>query len=265
MERALPHSPLLITVALIATWSSGWAEPAPRVKRPRPGDETGLDQTPLVAPGADGVDWEPALTSWEVIAAERIIARLPLSRFERDGLIKLATERFEDRDEVLDFLALRPGQDVLDLGCGIGWFTIPIASEVTPRGMVFATEVRQPPLLVLGERLEEQSHALSSRVRALETSTTDPELPTHRVDVVFMAHLGFLLRDPPDAATELLLSNVRRVLRPTGRVVAIQWMGGPEGQDPLSLVLNLEDAGFELVEAEYDELNDTWLMEFLPR
>jgi SAM-dependent methyltransferase len=212
---------------------------------------------------SDRFDWEPSISGPEVIEVERIVRSMFSDPAAQDGLIRLATERFEDRDEVLDFLALRPGNRVLDLGCGVGWFTIPLAEAVGPRGLVYALEIRQEPIDVLRHRLRRRPPEVARRVRVERSTATSTGLQTHAVDVVLLAHLGFLLRDPLDVDTQHLLRDLHRAVRPGGRVVAVQWMGGPEGDDPLPLILNLEDAGFELHDAQFDPLNDSWLLELL--
>lgn len=38
---------------------------------------------------------------------------------------------------------IRPGTTVVDLGCGLGFFTLPLASYVDNRGLVYAIDADQ--------------------------------------------------------------------------------------------------------------------------
>jgi cyclopropane fatty-acyl-phospholipid synthase-like methyltransferase len=44
-------------------------------------------------------------------------------------------------DQVLDALALQPGQTVCDIGAGPGYFALRAAKRVGPQGRVFAVDV----------------------------------------------------------------------------------------------------------------------------
>lgn len=215
------------------------------------------------SPSLDGLDWEPAIGDPRAALVERLVRRRYTDPYQQNGLIRLATERFEDRGEVLDFLALRPGDRVLDLGCGVGWFSIPMAEEVGPAGRVHALELRKEPLEVLEDQLDHYGPARAGRVYMTLNTPADTGLKPRSVDVAFFAHLGFLLRSPLDFDTAALLTDVRRTLRTDGRLVVVQWMGGHEGDDPMTLILNIEDAGFELHDWRHDTLNNTWMLEFL--
>jgi SAM-dependent methyltransferase len=207
-------------------------------------------------------DWEPTITSREVREVEAIVRDLFTDPGEREGLLQLATSRYEDRDAVLDWLALQSGDRALDLGCGIGWFSIPMAEQVGARGRVWALEVRSNPLEILKRRLAWR-RPLGEALRPRFSEPSRTGLPPATLDAALFVHLGFLLRSPADPETTTLLRDVHRALRADGRLVVAQWMEGPEGDDILSLVLNLEDAGFELLDWTYDEVHETWMLELV--
>jgi len=139
--------------------------------------------------------WEPAVQSREV-AELRHLARVHFADTdESDALVRLATDRYEDRQEVLDWLALQPGDRVLDLGCGIGWFTLPMARQVGPGGIVHALELRETLVRMVLLRMKREP-ALTRTVRVRMSKPDSTGLPEASVDVALFSHLGFLLRAP---------------------------------------------------------------------
>ena len=58
-------------------------------------------------------------------------------------LIRQSRQREEDCATMLAELRLRPGMTVCDMGCGNGFYTLPIARAVGPRGVVYAVDIQQ--------------------------------------------------------------------------------------------------------------------------
>jgi ubiquinone/menaquinone biosynthesis C-methylase UbiE len=50
-------------------------------------------------------------------------------------------ERFRKPEETISFLEIEEGNKVLDFGCGIGSYTIPVAQLVGPSGRVYALDI----------------------------------------------------------------------------------------------------------------------------
>lgn len=113
---------------------------------------------------------------------------------------------------------LRPGMDVLDLGCGPGSITVGLAHAVAP-GRVIGVD-REASQVALA-RARADAEGLSSLEWVVAGATSLP-LGDACVDAAF-AHA--LLEHLPDPAAAL--AEVRRVLRPGGVVVAVSpdWGG----------------------------------------
>jgi len=120
--------------------------------------------------------------------------------------------------DVLALLDLHPGQIVADIGCGPGFFTLPIARRVQPDGRVIAVDI-VPELLAL----------LRQRVAAADIAHVDSRLSEEShfpVDSESCDRLlaAFLLHELADPAA--FMREVRRVLRPGARGLAVDW--GPQ-------------------------------------
>jgi SAM-dependent methyltransferase len=107
---------------------------------------------------------------------------------------------------------LRPGTEVLDLGCGNGISTLPLID----RG---ANVVGVDPDVVM---LERAGGRLEGRARLLEGRAEAIPLPDESVDLVIAAQAAQWFREP-EASGE-----IRRVLRPGGSVAYLWKYPAPE-------------------------------------
>jgi SAM-dependent methyltransferase len=108
--------------------------------------------------------------------------------------------------------ALRPGERVLDVGCGCGTSTLAAADAVGPTGAVLGIDVSAPMLARARERSSARPRVA---YRECDASTEALE-PTF--DVVLSRFGVMFFRDPVAAFT-----NLRGALRPGGRLAFICW------------------------------------------
>ncbi len=113
-------------------------------------------------------------------------------------------------------LDLKAGQTVLDLGCGPGFWTLPLAEIVGPKGTVCALDVSEEMLADLGSRDP------PAQVQLVRGELPKIDLPDASVDWIWAAFV-FHEVEPP----EQLAAEMRRVTRPDGRVAVLDWR--PEG------------------------------------
>ena len=122
---------------------------------------------------------------------------------------------FRERVEyVMKELDLRPGDTVLDLGCGDGWWTEPIAKAVGPEGVVHAAEVSTKLVDGLKKRFVN-----TPQVKPYQSPTDATGLPDDSCDLVFLSQTYHHL--PKDKRVEYL-NHLRKVIKPTGRLVVIE-------------------------------------------
>lgn len=106
-------------------------------------------------------------------------------------------------------LTLRPGEDVLDVGCGQGACTVPAAHAVGPRGSVTGIDVAEA--MVDGARAEVADEGLTN-VSVRTGDATAPEFRAGSFDAVVAGLVMFMLPDPAGAAR-----RYHSLLRPGGR------------------------------------------------
>lgn len=147
-------------------------------------------------------------------------------------------------DETLVKAGIKPGDIVLDLGCGMGYFSFPAARMIGPKGMVHAVDVSGVMLA------EVRSRAASSGIFNLRTHQAPHgqlTLPDAPFTFCLISDTLHEVEDKP-----LFLSAVAAALRPGARLAVIEWAkketkGGPPLKDRLGedeIQVLLKKAGF---------------------
>lgn len=118
---------------------------------------------------------------------------------------------FLRRETLRDLLAPAPGERMLEIGPGTGYYTLDIASRLAPGGRLDALDVQQP-------MLDELMHRADGRgiVNIVPQHGDARHLPYP--DATFdAAYLVATLGEIPDQ--DQALREMRRVIRPGGRLV----------------------------------------------
>jgi demethylmenaquinone methyltransferase/2-methoxy-6-polyprenyl-1,4-benzoquinol methylase len=142
------------------------------------------------------------IASREVSLSDRIHFRM-MSLVHQD-LYRL----FRDPYEVLNAAGLELGQEVLEVGCGPGFFTIPAARIVGEKGCVHALDVN--PLAVAKVRRKIEGDGVTN-VKAILADAAETGLPDESFDLVFLFGFGNPVGDMDGILTEL-----HRLLKPAG-------------------------------------------------
>ncbi len=112
-------------------------------------------------------------------------------------------------------LALQPGERVLDIGCGAGATTVQLAAAVGPTGTAVGMDISRP-LLEIARRRAPALTFLEGDAQTYAFGPAAFDAAFSRFGVMFFA-------DPAAAFT-----NIRRALRPGGRLAFICWRTPPE-------------------------------------
>lgn len=120
---------------------------------------------------------------------------------------------FQNPEAILAGL-IAPGQTAVDIGCGIGYFTLALARLVGEHGLVFAVDLQSHMLNGLQRRAERQG--LSKRIR-LHQCTPDSLGLSEPVDFI----LAFwMVHEVPDRAR--LFREIRSLLKPQARLLFVE-------------------------------------------
>jgi ubiquinone/menaquinone biosynthesis C-methylase UbiE len=152
---------------------------------------------------------------------------------------------------------IQASQTVLDLGCGPGFWTLPLAEIVGSQGTVWALDVSQEMLEALAERQP------PAQVRLLRSELPHINLPNASVDWVWGA---FVVHEVEPLSG--LMNEMRRVLRPAGRIGLLDWRpdaihdNGPPRHhrlDPEIVCGAMQESGFQLLPVTWKD-EDAYLI-----
>lgn len=220
----------------------------------RPGSATNTTRrrpcglAPLVSLWAIGIGVAPAQSGYST----RISDPKALS-------IESSTERgYKSKaDYILHELDLRPGDVVVDIGAGDGWWSERMAQIVGDKGVVHAAEVEQ-------KKVDQMKGKFASipQIHPYLCPTDRPGLPEHSCDLAFLSQSYHHLDKDGRVA---YLKGLHAILKPDGRLAIIEkyieiGLGeGTHGTRLSRLIQQAEEAGWvplrmELMPATYHYL-----------
>ena len=163
-------------------------------------------------------------------------------------------------DEVLKLMNVKPGQVIVDIGAGSGYFTRRFAAAVGPAGKAIGVEIDS----AMVHKLNADARRLSlTNYEARLVPPDDPMLDASSVDVIFLCDTYHHISD-----RAAYFAKVRHALKRGGRLVNIDYVrtkDRPEhSSDKGEVVDELRRAGFRLAR-EFDLLlPKQYFLEFEP-
>jgi SAM-dependent methyltransferase len=149
--------------------------------------------------------------------------------------------RFIYRPDRLAERYVRPGDRVLDFGCGPGFFTRAFASRVGAGGQVFSVDLQEEMLAILKTNLGPEG--LLPRVRTHRCEPDAINLPADLNGTIDVAFTIFVVHEVPHP--EKLFREIFLLLRPGGTLFYTEppiLVSGREFRDTLALA---EKIGFQ--------------------
>ena len=121
-----------------------------------------------------------------------------------------------EADRLAEFLKIRPGSRVAEIGAGTGALATEMARRVGPAGAVFATELNPERRAQIAQRA-----ARLPQLTAVEAGADVTKLPFDCCDAIYMRAVLHHIAAPDAYARELA-----RAVRPGGRVAIIDFPPG---------------------------------------
>ena len=117
--------------------------------------------------------------------------------------------RFFGPTKILQGADIHPGQIVLEVGCGTGFFTIPAAQLIGDQGCLLAMDVLPASVEMVAEKVQA---ANLENVRVVQGDALDTKLEAQSMDVVLL----FGVIPAPMLPLDQLLPEMHRILKPEG-------------------------------------------------
>ena len=158
------------------------------------------------------------------------------------------------REALLDLAGIRPGDELLDIGCGTGTLAISAWPRVRP-GSVTGTDISEPMLAAARRKAWRAGYDITF----IQAQASDLPCPDDRFDIALMTTVMHMI---PVGLRRKSLEEIAPVLKPGGRALLVDYGGplearrkmsarhGPHGSfDLYRLEDELEKAGFSNVRA----------------
>jgi ubiquinone/menaquinone biosynthesis C-methylase UbiE len=128
---------------------------------------------------------------------------------------------FRDPYKALDAAGIEAGQNVLEVGCGPGFFTIPAARIVGKDGDVLALDINPAAVEYVQQKIAAEG---VGNARAIVADVSETGLPENSFDLIFVFGFARPIGDITSIWTEL-----HRLLKPQG-VLSIEGRLHPPSQ-----------------------------------
>ncbi len=138
---------------------------------------------------------------------------------------------FRNPYKLLKAAGLKPGQKVLEVGCGPGFFTIPAAEIVGNEGSLYAVDVHPLAIKRVQKKIERKG---IKNVTPILANASNTRLPDRSVDLTFLFGLRYIA-----GGLENVISEIHRILK-SGGVFSFEKTRGPEKK----LIEEVEKGGF---------------------
>ncbi len=118
-------------------------------------------------------------------------------------------------DETLQALGLEVNDIVADIGCGIGYFTMPIAKIVERTNKIYALDTSKEMLLEVKSRAKA---AEIDNIITIETEEYDLKLSDETVSFSLLVNVLHEIEEK-----ELFLKEIKRIMKQSGKIAIVEW------------------------------------------
>jgi len=149
--------------------------------------------------------------------------------------------KWQNPEAILMEIGLKAGDTFMDIGCGHGFFALPAAGIVGEAGLVYGVDTNRVAIKDL-EDIARQKGIRNLKLRAAKAERT--VFYEACADMIFF---GIDLHDFQDPSK--VLQNARKMIKPGGRLVDLDWKKEPSPWGP-PLEIRFEEAKAQkLIEA----------------
>jgi len=138
--------------------------------------------------------------------------------FQAKMFNKKASDPKNKPDQIIEAVALKPGQSIADIGSGGGYFSLRFAEIVGDEGVVYAVDTKPEFLEYIKNNARERG--LNNIVPVLIREDR-LDLPGKGLDFIFMRNVTHHIPNRIE-----YFKNLKRFLKPDGRIAIIEYKKG---------------------------------------
>jgi len=177
-----------------------------------------------------------------------------MANFQAKMFNKKASDPKNKPDQVVESIALKPGQSIADIGCGGGYFSLRFAEMVGKEGRVYAIDTKPEFLEYVKNSAKEKG---LDNVVPMLVSGNKLDLPQKSLDFIFMRNVTHHIPNRVE-----YFRNLKQFLKTDGKIIIIEYKRGKPFTfrgifrhyiPKETIIQEMEEAGY-LVEKEFDFL-----------
>lgn len=138
---------------------------------------------------------------------------------KEDPEVKAGRGGFINQDRIISQLGIKDGMVIADMGCGAGYFTIPMAKMLHNTGQVYAIDVLTAALESVASQAKLFGLLNVYKKRANVEVMGGTGIEEGKIDLVVMANILFQCQD-----RDMLFQEAKRILTQGGRIAVIDWV-----------------------------------------
>ncbi|MEN8207621.1 MAG: methyltransferase domain-containing protein [Candidatus Fermentibacteria bacterium] len=138
---------------------------------------------------------------------------------------------------------IKEGMTVMDVGCAMGFFSIPMAEMVGPDGRVICIDLQEKMVQKLYRKAKKKNLQDSIEARVCKRDTLNVDDLSNAADFILAASV---IHEVPDGAS--LLTELYGVLKEDGKLLVIEPGGHVSEQDFRATVDTAVKCGFTILE-----------------
>jgi ubiquinone/menaquinone biosynthesis C-methylase UbiE len=124
-------------------------------------------------------------------------------------------------------LGLRDGMRIADLGAGSGHYTLAAAAAIGSEGRVYAVDVHEDMLTHIRDGANRAGYRNIETVWGNIEKPGGTKLRDHILDAAILSNVLFQIEH-----RDVLLAEIKRILKPGGKLLVIDWAGAYGGMGP---------------------------------
>lgn len=142
-------------------------------------------------------------------------------------------------NKIIKRSGIKPGMNIIDLGCGSGAFTPLLARAVGEQGKVYALDIQSKMLQQLERKLAKAENRDIRNIEVKQASAYDLPFENETIDLVFVVAALQEISDRDKA-----LQEIKRVLKPDGILAITEFLPDTDYPRQSATIKLCEDEGF---------------------